>query len=199
MIKNMKILAQYFSFIVLTLFLCSIEIYGDSGETKASNESKNLLEKGYRGMVDFGGTIGHETNGITLSTTHGLQVIPSYLFIGVGIGADGLGNFSSNSKKILYNFICLRSDFMKKRLAPYLDFRVGAEYLEYQCCYLSQSFGINIPAKSIKNAIGIDFSVGLNTNLNHKVNHYFWNKQTYSESYFIMKLPNIYLKMGVEW
>ncbi|MBR4970387.1 MAG: hypothetical protein IKY58_01295 [Paludibacteraceae bacterium] len=195
----MKILAQYFSFIALTLFLCSIEIYGDTRETKASNESKNLLEKGYRGMVDFGGTIGHETNGITLSTTHGLQVIPSYLFIGVGIGADGLGNFSSNSKKTLYNFICLRSDFMKKRLTPYLDFRVGAEYLEYQCCYLSQSFGINIPAKSIKNAIGIDFSVGLNTNLNHKVNHYFWNKQTYSESYFIMELPNIYLKMGVEW
>lgn len=100
----MKILAQYFSFIVLTLFLCSIEIYGDSGETKASNESKNLLEKGYRGMVDFGGTIGHETNGITLSTTHGLQVIPSYLFIGVGIGSDGLGNFSSNSKKNTIQF-----------------------------------------------------------------------------------------------
>lgn len=173
--------------IIITLFSC------------ISLQAKDLLEKGYRGMVDFGGTIGLETNGITLSTTHGLQVIPSYLFIGVGIGADGLGNFSSNSKKTLYNFICLRSDFMKKRVAPYLDFRVGAEYLEYQCCYLSQSFGINIPAKSIKNAIGIDFSVGLNTNLNHKVNHYFWNKQTYSESYFIMELPNIYLKMGVEW
>lgn len=173
--------------IIITLFSC------------ISLQGKDLLEKGYRGMVDFGGTIGLETNGITLSTTHGLQVIPSYLFIGVGIGTDGLGNFSSNSKKTLYNFICLRSDFMKKRVAPYLDFRVGAEYLEYQCCYLSQSFGINIPAKSIKNAIGIDFSVGLNTNLNHKVNHYFWNKQTYSESYFIMELPNIYLKMGVEW
>lgn len=195
----MKKLALYLPFIVLTLFLCSIEIYGDSKDTKASTGAKNLLEKGYRGMVDFGGTIGLETNGITLSTTHGLQVIPSYLFIGVGIGADGLGDFSSDSKKTLYNFICLRSDFMKKRVAPYLDFRVGAEYLEFQCCYLSQSFGINIPAKSLKNAIGIDFSVGLNTHIDHIVNHYFWNKQTYSESYFTAEIPNLFFKVGVEW
>ncbi len=45
--------------------------------------------EGYRGFVDAGGIAGLGDWGMdafTLSTTHGYQVVPSYLYVGAGIG-----------------------------------------------------------------------------------------------------------------
>lgn len=94
----------------------------------------------------------------TISTTHGYQVIPSYLFIGLGIDTHGLADLGE--KAPLTSYVCLRSDFMKKRVALYLDFRVGGEFIHYKGLYLSQALGINVPAKKSNNIIGIDFILG---------------------------------------
>ena len=66
--------------IIITLFSC------------ISLQGKDLLEKGYRGMVDLGICANWAQPYFSVSCTHGYQVIPSYLFIGLGIDTHGLAD-----------------------------------------------------------------------------------------------------------
>jgi hypothetical protein len=177
--------------IIIALFSC------------ISLQAKDLLEQGYRGMVDVGICANWAQPYFSVSTTHGYQVIPSYLFIGLGIDTHGLADLGE--KAPLSSFVCLRSDFMKKRVAPYLDFRVGGEFIYYEGLYLSQAFGINVPAKKSNNIIGIDFILGFESyfgftkeSTNKEIDDSAPRPQErgFSIPEFI---PMPYFKIGLEW
>lgn len=79
--------------------------------------------EGYRGFVDVGGIAGvgdYGMNAVTISTTHGYQVIPSYLYLGAGIGLDG-----HDGACFLPLFADIRSQLPTGRFSPFVDMRLG--------------------------------------------------------------------------
>ncbi|MBO5720562.1 MAG: hypothetical protein J6R61_03420 [Bacteroidales bacterium] len=96
----------------------------------------------YKGFFDFGYTIGVGYRGegrISMSTTHGVQIIP-YLYIGAGLGFKYY-HYSGSMGLPLYADI--RANFLKGRITPFLDFRAGYSFLDDWGAYVSPTVGCN--------------------------------------------------------
>lgn len=119
--------------------------------------------EGYRGFVDLGGIIGTgdwASNSFTLSTTHGYQVIPSYLYVGAGIGMQ-----INSGMCYLPLYADLRTQVPAGRIAPFFDMRFGysgrvdgVDY-NYGGLYLNPSLGITW---TLSRKVGLEFAVGYN-------------------------------------
>ncbi|ROT05230.1 hypothetical protein EEL33_12440 [Muribaculaceae bacterium Isolate-037 (Harlan)] len=132
---------------ILSLVMASV-VYADDWQT----------QKGYRGFADLGGVIGmgsHGENALTISTTHGYQVVPSYLFVGAGIGFN-------TSSVLLPMYLNLRTQLPTGKWSPFLDFRAGySGKLEWDFndggALFNPSVGVTW---SVAKRFGLELSVG---------------------------------------
>lgn len=114
--------------------------------------------KGYRGFADIGGIIGtgsHGENAFTISTTHGYQLMPSYLFVGAGVG------FNAGSV-LMPIYADIRSQLPTGKFSPFVDFRAGySGKLEWSFndggAYINPSVGITW---TLSKKIGLELAVG---------------------------------------
>lgn len=126
-------------------------------------------ETGYRGNAETGFVFGGGDYGQTewiLQTTHGYQVIPTYLFIGAGAG---IGVPTGDQLKISSMvFGDIRTHFTSSQFSPFVDVKIGFQwnrnkkglksgYNIQDGFYFSPSVGVNY---SFNKNLGLDLSVG---------------------------------------
>lgn len=82
--------------------------------------------EGYQGFVDVGYTFGtgeYGLNCINLTTSHGIQIIPTYLFAGIGVGVQ---YFYGAKEVAIPLFADVRSCFLpEENVSPFVDVKVG--------------------------------------------------------------------------
>ena len=94
----------------------------------------------YKGFFDFGYTVGVGDFGqgrVALSSTHGVQIIP-HLFVGAGVG------FNYYHESALWNmpfYADVRSNFLKGKVTPFVDFRLGYSAGNVSGFYMSPTIG----------------------------------------------------------
>lgn len=100
----------------------------------------NGLQNGYKGMVDFGYTVGTGVFGedrIELSTSHGYQFNP-YLFTGIGFGA----HYYLDSEVVeIPIYFHTRATFLKGRISPFADFKIGYSVYDATGLYMHPAIG----------------------------------------------------------
>ena len=132
----------------------------------------NGVKRGYRGFVDLGYAIGKlygAKNRMEVTTSHGYQFNP-YIYAGLGAGVhyyydDGYFVYNGNgyfddSKWAVPIFANFRADFMNKKIAPFLDLKIG--YIIYNDAngfYLSPTFGYRF---GLKSNLALNVGVGYN-------------------------------------
>lgn len=130
-------------------------------------QSKAEIEdlEGYQGFVDAGYTFGtgsYGLNSIDITTTHGVQVIPTYLYVGVGAG---LQYFTAPEKCAIPIFADVRSCFMgEENVSPFVDLKVGyagipgkREEFTTGGAYINPSVGCTF---LVSDNIGLNLSIG---------------------------------------
>lgn len=83
--------------------------------------------KGYKGFVDVGVT-GGDYGSVDVTTTHGCQIIPDYLFVGGGLGIQTFPSYDNGSEGTLTAlplYVNVRSNFLKSKVSPFADFKLG--------------------------------------------------------------------------
>lgn len=109
---------------------------------KSSNVSKDafLPTPCYKGFFDFGYTIGVGDFGmgrVAVSSTHGAQIIPHF-FVGVGAGFN---YYHESGAWNIPLYADVRSNFLKGKITPFLDFRIGYSVGDAQGFYMSPTIG----------------------------------------------------------
>ncbi len=82
--------------------------------------------EGYQGFVDVGYTFGTGSfglNSVDIMTSHGIQIIPTYLYTGIG---TGLQYFHEIKECAIPLFADIRSCFIpEENVSPFVDLKVG--------------------------------------------------------------------------
>ena len=96
---------------------------------------------GYRGMAEIAYSIGtgeNPSDRLEVSTSHGYQ-FGQHFYLGAGIGFQY--HFDADDAIFLPVFIHFRGNLLKTNITPFLDFKVGYSFFDYQGFYLSPGLG----------------------------------------------------------
>lgn len=123
-------------------------------------------KRGYRGFVSIGGTFSTSSltydkekdmydsdvsSRFTLSTVHGYQIIPQ-LFVGAGAQLNWYcegGNKSYSGKACVPLFFDIRTDILKTKVTPVVDFRAGYSVGGIQGFYCQPAAGVRIGFRKV--------------------------------------------------
>ncbi len=99
------------------------------GRTKVSSDTLALYKndyprRGYRAFVDFGASNGDFDFGTSISSTHGVQIIPQ-LFVGTGGMYNFAGTDDTDQTWSTTMFFDVRYDALKNKVSPFVDCRIG--------------------------------------------------------------------------
>lgn len=82
--------------------------------------------EGYQGFVDIGYTFGtgdYGLNSVDVVTSHGVQIIPTYLFTGIG---TGIQYFHEVKKCAIPLFVDVRTCMIgEENVSPFVDLKIG--------------------------------------------------------------------------
>lgn len=123
-------------------------------------DSESSSKTGYRGFADFGyGFCINNSDGyfnkITLSTTHGYQIIEDYLFLGGGLGFWSLYNDEAFSLPI---FADVRSEFLTfEKWKLFADLKIGYVALSHSGFFMDPQIGVRY---SLNDKLGLNLGVG---------------------------------------
>lgn len=121
----------------------------------------NNIDRRYRGFVDFGFGFGYDTNEIEISTTHGYQILPDYLFVGMGLGYWYLCAYQESALPI---FADITSDFYSfGKFSLFVGAKVGYAVLDMSGVFLESHAGIRY---GLTNKLGLNLGIGSNTIIN---------------------------------
>ena len=131
----------------------------------------NGVKRGYRGFVDLGyatGTYYNGTNRMEVLTSHGYQFNP-YIYAGLGTGLHYYFGEDYGEDDFIWAvpiFANFRADFMNKKIAPFLDLKIG--YIRYNDAngfYLSPTVGYRFGFNS---NLALNIGVGYNLQQYHR-------------------------------
>lgn len=128
------------------------------------------VEKGYRGFVDLGYTVGVGDFGegrAEIQTAHGYQFLP-YLFTGVGMGMSYFHEAQAVAVPIFADF---RTDIFNNSVTPFIDFKIGYSVADVTGFYMSPSVGCRFSLKK---------NLGLNITIGYTMQNYGWEYSYYS-------------------
>lgn len=143
---------------------------------KRPTPNGNGVKRGYRGFVDLGYAIGRLYNGqknrMEVTTSHGYQFNP-YIYAGLGTGihyyfsGDTYEDYFIWAVPIFANF---RADFMNKKIAPFLDLKIGyIIYNDAEGFYLSPTVGYRF---GFNGNLALNVGVGYNLQQEAKIKFY---------------------------
>ena len=135
------------------------------GNSFGVNSSVNGLNRGYRGMVEFGNGFGWvDVNYVfKLSTTHGYQFNPYFYlggFVSFGSIEHLVRDYFGHYYHVPFNFrwgADARAYLSKGRFAPFLGLQFGMDLYGYlPFVYLSGQVGFRV---ALKNKLALNFAV----------------------------------------
>lgn len=141
-----------------TLCLTASAQFTGNGSENNVPDDENVIrgpKVGYRGSVELGYTVGFEENNghVEFNTVHGYQIIP-YVFVGGGVGA----HYYHGAEKIAIPiFTAVRSNFMDRKISPFVELRIGYSPYDIKGLYVSPSTGCRF---GIKKNLGVNLSLG---------------------------------------
>lgn len=107
----------------------------------AAVQNRNGVQRGYRGFVELGYTVGtsdwDDTNRIEFATSHGYQFNP-YFYAGLGIGVH---YYHENAEVGIPIFADLRTDILNNWITPYVDLKIGYTVNDGTGFYMSPTVG----------------------------------------------------------
>ena len=154
------------------------------------NKDEYTLASGYRGFVDFGYTAGTGTYSlgrVSLLTSHGYQFNP-YIFMGAGLGINYYHETASANVPV---FTHLKGTFMKGRIVPFAELKIGYALAEVTGFYMNPSVGCRM---GINKRIGFNFCLGYEV---QQTELYFYNDQT--SFYSDKNLGGFSFKVGIDF
>lgn len=112
----------------------------------------------YRAMVEYSATgtstgLGIDSYSIGCFTSHGYQINP-HVYVGAGFGLQYYSCFDEIALPLFTNF---RADFLKTRVTPYVDAKIGYSPTKMSGWYCSQSLGVRI---GLSKNVGFNISTG---------------------------------------
>lgn len=113
-------------------------------------------QKGYRGFLDMGYTIGTGDFGldrIELSTSQGYQILPGF-YAGAGVGVHYY--FDADAVEIPI-FADLRADLLKHSVCPFIDMKIGYTVHEDTGFYFNPMVGVRFAVGSRR---AVSFGIG---------------------------------------
>ena len=102
--------------------------------------------RGYRGILSLSYVTGNDVDGFSFTTVHGAQIFPK-LFVGGGIGIEDISYldmkyFGNNSEWLFVPvFADVRFDFVKYKISPFVDLRLGVRFGDVSDVYFAPSVG----------------------------------------------------------
>ena len=182
---------KYIVITFLSLFVVSV---GADAAKQRGAAQNNSLDKGYRGMADMGFTIGlggdAGYNRFGFSSTHGYQVVPSYLFIGGGVETDYYRDGSGFAIPLYFD---VRTNIDVK-VSPFVDIRVGGSPTVIKGFYFSPSVGVRIPIDKTRYGISIAAGYSFQTG---SFDYYAYD--TKSVVVDKEKMAGVHIKVEFEW
>lgn len=178
------------SFITLVCLLACLSTSFANDKQKENVDKKYTLTSGYRGMVDFGYTVGvgtYNLGRVSLLTSHGYQFTP-YIFMGAGMGVNIFHEAEISNVPV---FAHLKGTFMKGRVIPFAELKIGYALAEVSGFYMNPSVGCRM---------GINKNLGLNFSLGYEVQQtemLFYNDQT--SFYSNKNLGGFLFKVGIDF
>ena len=172
-----------------------------SAAGNVSKEKKNNVIKDaflptpcYKGFIDFGYTVGVGSYGegrVALSTTHGAQIIP-HLFVGAGVGFNYFPESEVWNMPLYADF---RTNFLKGKITPFLDFRLGYSVGDASGFYMAPTIGCDFgfgKKSGFSVALGYEFQ---------KAEYYHYYYGYYYSSYYYSKenCGGVVIKIGVDF
>lgn len=149
----------------------------------------------YKGYVDFdcGGSVYYDDIYFGFLTSHGI-LIKDRLYIGAGLGYNYHGGDDTHCST-LPCFVNTRFNFLKKRVSPFFDCKVGGSFLGG--IYLSTSVGTRI---KLKKKVGLNFSIAY-TLQSHEVKiNDFYGYFYYSSYHFEdVNVHHIGIRLGIDF
>ena len=122
---------------ITTLAFIAISTYAQEIRVKYPNF-------GYRSFVGAGVFLDDIAEGFSISTSHGMQLSPAF-FVGGGFAIQHVNIYSedpeSNSYGCVPIFINLQWDWLKKKVAPFIDLRLGTQFGGLTGTYFAPAFG----------------------------------------------------------
>ncbi len=115
------------------------------------------LNRGYRGFVDLGYTLGFNSSierRLEVFTSHGYQFFP-YLFVGVGAGMQYYHELEDVFGVPIY--LHLRTSVPLRPFRPFIDLRIGYNVCDAHSVYFSPSVGCRY---AINDVCGLNVSIG---------------------------------------
>lgn len=170
---------KYILFIITSLAVLSIQAQNSYFDGKG-------VEKGYRGFVDLGYTIGVEDYGegrIDLQTSHGYQFLP-YFYSGIGVGMSYYHESEAVSIPI---FADLRADIFNNSITPFVDFKIGYSVVDVTGFYMSPSVGCRFRLSQ---------NLGLNVTIGYTMQKYKWEYWYFSGS---ENCGGLNLRLGIDF
>lgn len=113
---------------------------------KKDSERKKYPNRGYRGFVSGSYITSSDVEGFSLSTIHGVQILPR-LYLGSGLELQDvnyldLKHFSKGDGGVFLNaFDYIRCDIVKSKITPFADLRLGLRFGDDIDIYFSPSVG----------------------------------------------------------
>ncbi len=154
-------------------------------QPKEKEKSNLTYKKGYKGFVDFGGSLGVFDYDIAASvgvfTSHGYQC-SSYFFIGAGLGLSYIYDWSDGYPVELPLFAEMRVNLRNpnyKKNTPYLGLRGGVD-LANITPYLNLFWGYRWPRKST----ALNLNVGYELRLRYYDEYYYSGYYDYYGDYY---------------
>ena len=148
----------------------------------------------YKGFFDFGYTVGVGSYGegrIALSTTHGAQIIP-HLFVGAGMGFNYFHESGAWNMPLYADF---RTNFLKGKITPFLDFRLGYSVGDASGFYMAPTIGCDFGFGKKSG-----FSVALGYEFQKAEYYYYYYYDYYYSSYYSKEnCGGVVIKIGVDF
>ncbi len=122
-----------------------------SSRNNGSGDSDVYLKRGFRGFVDFGGSLGFgdtkQNYQGSISFTGGYQ-INSMLFVGGGVAPTVNFNDFDQTICVVPLYAAVRLDFLKNKVSPYINARAGysinTDNPEYSAAYFYGGVGVRL-------------------------------------------------------
>lgn len=116
-----------------------------------SGDSDVYLKRGFRGFVDFGGSVGfgdaQKNYQASIGFTGGYQ-INSMLFAGGGVAPTVNFNDFDQTTFLVPIFAAVRVDFLKYKVSPYINARIGysinTKDVDYSAVYIYGGVGVRL-------------------------------------------------------
>lgn len=166
------------------------QAYGYATDYRTDAKSAKFRKRGYRAFVETGGAVGIGEYGdgvFSVSTSHGFQFNP-YFYVGGGLALEYHGMWEEVFVPVFAN---ARVNFLKTRVTPFFDMKMGVSLSSSPGFYMCPSVGVGI---SFTPRLALNIGMGFNLQMAEFYEYSYYSYDTETEA-----IGGIIFKVGLSF